>query len=93
MKKLDNGRYKVYYKSGRIVTYDKLPKSAIKEGFKDDSTAKEQENKKASEQVSKSETKADFKNKSAKGRILACILYPDNNEQMDFFSWSKNMKS
>lgn len=88
VEKLENGRYKVYYKSGRTVTYNKLPKSALKEGFKNDSSEK-QKNKKASELLSKSEKQTGFKNKNSKGRILAIILYPDNSEQMNFFEWLK----
>lgn len=89
VEKLEDGRYKVYYKSGRIVTYYKLPKSAIKEGFKDDTTAKKQEKNKTAETLGKSEKQTGFKLKSAKGRVLAIILYPDNSEQMDFFGWLK----
>ena len=89
VEKLENGRYKVYYKSGRIVTYDKLPKSVIKEGFEDGATTEKQEENKVVETLGKSEKQADFKRKSAKGRVLAIILYPDNNEQMDFFEWLK----
>lgn len=90
IEKLSDGRYKVYYKSGRIVTYDKLPKSAIKEGFKEnDSSAKRQEENKVAETLGKSEKQTVLKNKSSKGRILAIILYPDNSEQMDFFEFLK----
>lgn len=89
IEKLENGRYKVYYKSGLVRIYDKLPKSAIKEGFKDDTT-KKQKSEETSEPLKKSETKTDFKSKNARGRIIACILYPDNMEQINFFSWLKS---
>ena len=88
--KLSDGRYKVYYKSGLVRIYSKLPKSVLKEGFKDDTSEKQEENKTA-ETLSKSETKTEIKSKSknSRGRIIAIILYPDNVEQMDFFSWLK----
>lgn len=88
IEKTEDGRYKIFYKSGRTVIYNKLPKSAIKEGFKDDTTEK-QENKETVETLNKSEKQAGFKRKNSKGRIIACILYPDNVEQMDFFAWLK----
>lgn len=88
IERLENGRYKVYYKSGLIRIYAKLPKSAIKEGFKDDSS-KKQKSEKAVETLDKSETKTEYNSKNARGRILAIILYPDNPEQMEFFEWLK----
>lgn len=88
VEKLENGRYKVYYKSGRTVIYDKLPKSALKAGFKDDIT-KESESKKTVKELGKPERQTGLKSKNSKGRILTIILYPDNSEQMNFFEWLK----
>lgn len=89
VEKLKNGRYKIYYKSGRTVIYNKLPKSALKAGFKDDIT-KESESKEAIKNLGKSEKQTEYKSKNSKGRTLAIILYPDNQDQMNFFEWLKN---
>lgn len=94
VEKVADGRYKITYKSGAVRFYKNLPKSALKfvEVQKNDSSEydeKRQKKEDTSIEVGKSPTKAEhkYKKRCSRGRVVACIFYPDNAEHMDLMRY------